>query len=249
MLRWWCGFCFFKFMQFDILTIFPKLFDSFLNESLIKKSAQKKLNNFVVHDLRKWAKGAHKRVDDRPYGGGAGMLMMAEPIIKAVAEIKCQSVKNIMCQNKKIISKKNNYTKVILLSPAGKQFTGETAKKLSKCAQLIFICGRYEGVDARVEKIIDEKISIGPYVLNGGELPAMIIVEAVARLIPGFMGNAQSLIEETCLTGKKIQKEYPQYTRPEVLDIKGKKYRVPKVLLSGDHKKIKVWRNKKIIMR
>ncbi|HPA25970.1 MAG TPA: tRNA (guanosine(37)-N1)-methyltransferase TrmD [bacterium] len=240
-------------MQFDILTIFPKLFDSFLNESLIKKSAEKKLNNFVIHDLRKWAKGVHKRVDDRPYGGGAGMLMMAEPIIKAVSDVKCQSlpageagVKVSECQSKSNKKTSPQKTKVILLSPAGQRFTGEMAKKLSKCDQLIFICGRYEGIDARVEKIIDEKISIGPYVLNGGELAAMVIMETVARFIPGFLGNEESLQEETILAVNKMVKEYPQYTRPEVLEIVNKKYYVPKILLSGDHQKIKDWRNSKM---
>ncbi|PIT89744.1 tRNA (guanosine(37)-N1)-methyltransferase TrmD [Candidatus Kuenenbacteria bacterium CG10_big_fil_rev_8_21_14_0_10_36_11] len=227
-------------MRFDIITIFPKLFDSFLNESLIKKSAEKRLNTFFVHDLRQWAKGIHKQVDDRPYGGGPGMLMMAEPIVKAIKALKHKNIKTLKQKNKKY---KN--TKIILLSPAGKQFTGELAKKLSQTERLIFICGRYEGVDARIEKLVDEKISLGPYVLNGGELPAMVIIEAVARLLSGFVGNQESLKEETCLIEKKIKKEYPQYTRPEVLEIAGRKYRVPKILLSGDHKKIIEWRDKR----
>jgi len=233
-------------MRFDIITIFPRLFDSFLNESLIKKSTEKRLNTFFVHDLRQWAKGKHKQIDDRPYGGGPGMLMMAEPIIKAIMFLKCQSVRMPECQKNRDTNFKN--TKVILLSPAGKQFTGELAKKLSKSERLIFICGRYEGVDKRVEKFVDEKISIGPYVLNGGELPAMVVVESIARLLPGFMGNRNSLKEETCLIGEKIKEEYPQYTRPEILKVDGKKYPVPKILLSGDHKKIAGWRNKMIKM-
>jgi len=230
-------------MRFDIITIFPKLFDSFLNESLIKKSAEKKLNTFFVHDLRQWAKGKHKQVDDRPYGGGPGMLMMAEPIAKAIKALKHKNIKILKQKDKK--NKKYKNTKIILLSPAGKQFTGELAKKLAQTERLIFICGRYEGVDARIEKLVDEKISLGPYVLNGGELPAMVIIEAVARLLPGFVGNQESLKEETCLIEKKIKKEYPQYTRPVVLEIAGRKYRVPKILLSGDHKKIIEWRDKR----
>ena len=230
-------------MRFDIITIFPKLFDSFLNESLIKKSAEKKLNTFFVHDLRQWAKGIHKQVDDRPYGGGPGMLMMAEPIVKAIKALKHKNIKTLKQKDKK--NKKYKNTKIILLSPAGKQFTGELAKKLAQTERLIFICGRYEGVDARIEKLVDEKISLGPYVLNGGELPAMVIIEAVARLLPGFVGNQESLKEETCLIEKKIKKEYPQYTRPEILEIVGKKYRVPKILLSGNHKKIIEWRDKR----
>ena len=230
-------------MRFDIITIFPKLFDSFLNEGLIKKSAEKRLNTFFVHDLRQWAKGIHKQVDDRPYGGGPGMLMMAEPIVKAIKALKHKNIKILKQKDKK--NKKYKNTKIILLSPAGKQFTGELAKKLAQTERLIFICGRYEGVDARIEKLVDEKISLGPYVLNGGELPAMVIIEAVARLLPGFVGNQESLKEETCLIEKKIKKEYPQYTRPEILEIVGKKYRVPKILLSGNHKKIIEWRDKR----
>lgn len=228
-------------MRFDIITIFPKLFDSFLNESLIKKSVEKKLNAFFVHDLRKWAEGKHKKVDDRPFGGGAGMVLMAEPIIKAVTEIKKQEYKNTEKKEKTRKTKKEGGL-VILLSPAGKQFDQKMAEKFSKYNQLIFVCGRYEGIDARVEKFIDEKVSIGPYVLNGGEVASMVIMEAVARLRPGFLGNRESLKEESHNNNKK---EYPQYTRPEVLTVNNKKMKVPPVLLSGDHQKIKEWREKK----
>jgi tRNA (guanine37-N1)-methyltransferase len=214
-------------MRFDIITIFPKFFDSFLNESLIKKSVEKKLNAFFVHDLRKWAEGKHKKVDDRPFGGGAGMVLMAAPVIAALKEIK--------------VLKTKNKSKIILLSPAGRQFDQKMAEKFSKYKQLIFICGRYEGIDARVEKFVDEKVSIGPYVLNGGEVAAMVIMEAVARLQPGFVGNTESLKEESFNDNKK---EYPQYTRPEVLAVNNKKMKVPPVLLSGDHQKIKEWRSK-----
>jgi tRNA (guanine37-N1)-methyltransferase len=212
-------------MRFDIITIFPNFFDSFLNESLIKKSVDKKINKFFVHNLRKWAKGKHNQVDDRPFGGGAGMLMMAEPILKAIKKVK-----------------KKKGTLTILLSPAGKQFNQKMAEKFSKYDQIIFICGRYEGIDARVEKFIDDKISIGPFVLNGGEVASMVIMEAVARLQPGFVGNKNSLLEESFNDDKK---EYPQYTRPEVLVVNNKKLKVPPVLLSGNHKKIKEWREKR----
>jgi len=222
-----CGFCLKNiYMQFDIITIFPNLFGSFLNESLMKKSLDKKLNKIVIHDLRKWSKGKHKQVDGRPYGGGAGMVLMAEPILKAVKEIKRKK------------------TKVIMLSPAGEQLNEKKVKQLSKEKNLILICGRYEGFDARVDDIIDEKISIGPYVLSGGELPAMILTEAVSRFIPGFLKNPESLEEETLVQDNIKIAQYPQYTRPEVLKIGLKKYSVPKVLLSGNHKEIKDWRNK-----
>ncbi len=221
-------------MQFDVITIFPNLFDSFLNESLIKKSIQKKVNKICVHDLRHWSKNKHKQVDDRPYGGGPGMVLMAEPIIKSVTALKRK--------NTKIKRKVPFKSKVILLSPAGKQFNQKIAKRFSKLDQLILICGRYEGVDARVNKIIDEKISIGPYILSGGEIPAMVIIEAVSRLVPGYLGNPKSLNEETQFDKNNKKIEYPQYTRPEIIEIGGKKYRVPKILLTGNHQKIKEWR-------
>lgn len=235
-------------MRFDIITIFPNFFDSFLNESLIKKSIDKKINRFLIHDLRVWATGKHRQVDDRPFGGGAGMVLMAEPIIQALKHISIQAPaspagrlkhKNKITNNKRQTT--NNKKLTILLSPAGKQFNQKMAEKFSKYSQIVFICGRYEGVDARVEKFADEKISIGPYVLNGGEVAAMVMMEAVARLQPGFVGNQESLKEESFNDDKK---EYPQYTRPEILEINKKKMKVPTVLMSGDHKKIREWRSK-----
>ncbi len=238
-------------MRFDILTIFPHFFDSFLNEGLIKKSIQKKLNKFCVHDLRQWAMNKHRQVDDRPYGGGPGMVLMPLPIFKAVEEIKHKntgSTENTKTQKHKNKIKDNaakiggnQKIKVVLLSPAGKQFDQKMAEKFSRLDQIIFICGRYEGVDARVKKIADEEVSVGPYILAGGELAALIIIETVARLIPGYLGNAESLLEES----RPGKKEYPQYTRPEVVEINGKKYQVPKILLSGNHQKIKAWRDRK----
>ncbi len=210
-------------MQFDIITIFPNMFDSFLKESLIQKALKKGLIKINVHDLRKWTKDKHKSVDDKPFGGGPGMVLMAEPIIKAVNKVK----------------QKRKNTKVILFSPTGKQFKQKMAESFSKLDQVIMICGRYEGIDARVEQIIDEKISVGPYVLSGGELPAMLMSESISRLLPGYMHNPESLIDES---HNDEMLEYPQYTRPEEIKIQGKQISVPKVLLSGDHKKIKEWK-------
>jgi tRNA (guanine37-N1)-methyltransferase len=223
-------------MHFDIITIFPHLFDSFLNESLIKKSALKGVNDFVVHDLRKWTSDKHKTVDGRPYGGGAGMLMMAEPIIQAIKEIKGK-------KNKRGGEGGNSVkkTRVILFTPTGKQFDQNMAEKFLKFGRLILICGRYEGVDERIKGFVDEKVSIGPYVLSGGETPAMVMMEAISRLEPGYLGNKESLNEETF---NQNMAEYPQYTRPETIEVTGKKLKVPKVLLSGDHLKIKKWRDK-----
>ena len=217
-------------MQFDIITIFPKMFDSFLNETLIKKAIDKKIVKINIYNLRKWAKDKHKTVDDRPYGGGAGMVLMAEPILRALQDIKKGN-------------KKFKKIKVILFSPSGKYFNQKKAKSFSGFDQIIFICGRYEGIDARVEKFIDEKISVGPYVLSGGELPAMLVTEAITRLLPGYMHNQDSLQEESFIANNL---EYPHYTRPEILEVSGKKITVPKILLSGNHKEVEKWRKNKM---
>ncbi|MBI4600183.1 tRNA (guanosine(37)-N1)-methyltransferase TrmD [Candidatus Uhrbacteria bacterium] len=207
-------------MRFDIITIFPRFFDSFATESLFAKAQSKKIISLRVHNLRDFTKDKHRTVDDRPYGGGAGMLMKVEPIVRALKKIK-----------------KTNRPRVILLSPAGTQFTQKKAAGFAKkYDQLIFICGRYEGVDSRIKHYIDETISVGPYVLNGGEVAAMAVIESVFRLIPDALGNPKSLKEESW--SSDTDKEYPQYTRPEVFD----GHRVPKILLSGDHRKIAEWR-------
>lgn len=219
-------------MQFDIITIFPEIFNSYLKESLIKKAQEGDKISIDIHNLRKWTSDLHQTVDDRPYGGGLGMVLKTEPIYKAVKDIKRQ---------KRISAKKR---KVILFTPRGKQFNQKMAFQLSKLGQIIMICGRYEGVDERVAKYIaDLELSIGPYDLMGGELPAMVVTETVSRLIPGVLGKPQLLKERITKTGGFI--EYPQYTRPENFSPqKGKKWKVPKVLLSGNHKKIEEWRKK-----
>ena len=219
-------------MKFDIITIFPNLFDSFLQESLLFKAIEKKLIKIQIHNLRRWTKDKHHKVDDRPYGGGPGMILKVEPLVKALKTL----------QSKK--------AKVLMMDPAGKQFTQKMAQKLSKEKRIIILCGRYEGFDNRITKFVDEKISVGPYVLNGGEVPAMTMIEAIARLVPGFVGKAESLKEETFSGQGSEYVEYPQYTRPAEFAIHDprsaiKKLKVPKVLLSGDHKKIKEWREKK----
>jgi tRNA (guanine37-N1)-methyltransferase len=216
-------------LTFDIITIFPEIFDSYLKESLIARARKKKLIKINVHNLRKWTTDRHKTVDDRPFGGGLGMVMKVEPIYKAVKEIKKST---------------SQRTKTILFTPRGRKFNQKMAYQLSKLNQLIMICGRYEGVDERVAKhIADLELSIGPYDLMGGELPAMIVMETVSRLIPGVLGKEQLLKER--ITKEKGFVEYPQYTRPEVFKRgKGMKWSVPKVLLSGNHKKIEEWRKK-----
>ena len=219
-------------LQFDIITIFPCIFDSFLKESFIARAQKKKLVKINIHDLRSWVSGRHKFVDDRPFGGGLGMVLKVEPIHKAVKEIK-----------EKAKPKKQD-SKTLLFTPRGKKFNQKKAYQLSKLNQIIMICGRYEGVDERVaKKIADIELSIGDYDLMGGDLPAQVIMEAVVRLIPGVVGKPELLKER--ITKEKGFIEYPQYTRPEVFEPRrGEKWRVPKVLVSGHHKKIAQWREK-----
>jgi len=218
-------------LKFDVITVFPSIFSSYLNESLIARAQKKKLIKINIHDLRKWTTDAHKTVDDRPFGGGLGMVLKVEPIYKAVKEI--------LNKNRKIVSGKR---KIILFTPRGEKFNQRLAFKLSKLDQIIFICGRYEGVDQRVaEKIADMEISIGDYDLMGGELPAMIAIESISRLVPKVLGKEELLKERITKSGGFI--EYAQYTRPEIFEPqKGKKWKVPEVLVSGDHKKIEEWK-------
>ncbi len=209
-------------LKFDIITIFPQIFDSYLRESFIKKAREKKLIKINVHNLRDWAKDQRKTVDDRPFGGGLGMVLKVESIYKAVRKIKGKGK-----------------AKVILFTPRGKKFNQKTAYQLSKLNQIIMICGRYEGVDERVARhIADMELSVGDYDLMGGELPGMIVMETITRLIPGVLGKPALLKER--ITKEKGFMEYPQYTRPEVFQ----KWRVPKVLVSGNHKMIEAWRRK-----
>src|SRR3990167_7152066 len=214
-------------MRFDIITIFPEIFQSFTNVALIERALKKKIISISAHNLRKWTTDAHQSVDDRPYGGGAGMVMMVEPIMKAVKALKKKK------------------SRIILFSAKGKKFNQSMARTWAKkYDQLIFICGRYEGIDERVaEYIADEEISIGDYVLFGGEVPAMVVMEAVTRLLPGAIAKQKSLEDESFKVPEFL--EYPHFTRPEVIVVGGKKLRVPKVLLSGHQAKIEEWKRKK----
>lgn len=207
-------------MRFHIVTLFPQSLESYLGSSMIKRAQAKKLFSVSLIDPRAFSTDKHRKADDKPYGGGPGMVMKAEPLVRAVSKIK--------------VSKKR---KVIILSPRGKQFTQTIARTLARYDDIVLIAGHYEGIDARVKKILKaEELSIGPYTLTGGELPALIIMDAVARYIPGVLGKGESL-EERRITSGEV------YTRPEEITHKGKKYRVPKVLLSGDHKKIDAYRS------
>lgn len=207
-------------MRFDFITIFPNVFSSYLNESILKRAQKNKKVAFHFHDLRKFTTDKHRTVDDRPYGGGVGMVMKVEPIYTALKALP-----------------KSKKRRVLLMSAKGKTFTQAMANELTSYRQLVIICPRYEGVDERVLNYVDEEISIGNYVLTGGELPAMIVADAVTRLLPGVLGKDESSIDESHSEPGIL--EYPQYTRPEVF----RKKRVPKELLSGNHKNVAAWRN------
>ena len=242
-------------MKFDIITIFPKIFDGFISESLLARGQKKKIIKIDVHNLRKWTTDRHQTVDDKPYGGGVGMVMKVEPIYKAVKTImksfrlKASGRSDSEGHQTRMRSRpKASKTRIILFSPRGKKFDQKTVRRLAKYDQLILICGRYEGVDERVAKYVaDEVISIGDYVLNGGEVAAMAVIEAVSRMIPDFISKQESAHKS----------DHAQYTRPEefksqttnhksqkINESKKQIWRVPKVLLSGDHKKIEEWRRR-----
>lgn len=211
--------------RFNIITIFPHIFESYFSESIVGRALEKRLIDIKVKNLRDFTSDKHKTVDDSPFGGGAGMVLKVQPIYDCVEFLK-----------KKINTEKEE-TRVILFSAKGKRYTQSDAKRLAKYENLIMICGRYEGVDERVANCIaDEEISIGDYVLTGGEIPAMIVVDSIARLIPEVLGNEESSKDES---HKEIgYLEYPQYTRPEVFN----DWNVPGVLLSGNHEEIEKWR-------
>ena len=206
-------------LQIDIITIFPEMFKPVLNESILKRAQAKKKVKFKVHDLRKFTKDKHKKVDDRPFGGGPGMVLSAQPIVDAVKKIKGK-----------------RKARVVLMDARGKTLLQTRVKKIAKLKNVIIICGHYEGVDERaIDLVVDESVSIGDYVLTGGEIPAMVLIDAVTRLLPGVVGKNESLHEESF---EENLLEYPHFTRPA--DFRGKK--VPHVLLSGNHAEINKWR-------
>lgn len=214
-------------MKFHFLTIFPEIFDSYFSKGMIRVAQEKKLIKIKTHNLRDYAVDKYGTVDDRPYGGGPGQVMMVEPIYKALKKIhKTQNIKH--------------KSKIVLLSARGKTWNQRLAQKFSKLDEIIFVCPRYEGHDERIRKLVDEEISIGDYILTGGELGVMVIMDSITRLIPGVLGKQESLNEESHSAPGYL--EYPHYTRPEIFKLKSKKLRVPEVLLSGHHAKIKRWR-------
>ncbi|MBU2595527.1 tRNA (guanosine(37)-N1)-methyltransferase TrmD [Patescibacteria group bacterium] len=220
----------------DILTLFPKMFEGPFSESLIFRAKEKGIVKIKIHNLRGWAEGKHLTVDDSPYGGGAGMVIKVDVLDRALSTLKSEI--------------RNPKSETILLTPQGKTFNQKMAKKLSKYDHLILICGHYEGFDERVRNLVDEEISIGDYILTGGELPVMVLADAVVRLLPGVVAKNDSIEHESF---ENNLLDYPAYTKPEVYtprQARGrKKWRVPKILLSGDHQKINKWRENEAIKR
>jgi len=214
-------------IKFDVLSIFPEMFESPLNFSLLKKAQEKGLLNICLHDIRNWADDKHKMTDDAPYGGGCGMVMKIEPVEKALAAIRSPEDDSL----------------VVLMTPQGETFNQKIAAELAEKKQIIIICGRYEGVDERIrEHLVDREISIGDYILTGGELAALVLIDAVSRLIPDVLGNPQSTLGESFSYNLL---EYPQYTRPA--EYKG--WPVPEILLSGNHAQIELWRKRESLKR
>jgi tRNA (guanine37-N1)-methyltransferase len=226
--------------RFDLITIFPQVVAPYVEVSILGRAQKEKRAKIVAHDLRKFSKDRHKKVDDSPYGGGAGMVMMVQPIDDAVRAVRLR---------KGWFQRAEPKVRVVMTSASGRRFTEADAVRLLSYDQVIFICGRYEGIDYRVEEsVADESLSIGDYVLTGGELPALVMVDAITRLIPGVLGNAETLMEESHNAEGFL--EYPQYTKPEIY--RKQKERggfeelpVPNVLLSGNHRNIAAWRKER----
>ena len=215
-------------MKFDIVTIFPSMIEAGLGEGVVSRGLERGLLNVAVHDLRRWTTDRHRTVDDVPYGGGPGMVMKAEPLMRAVSEIR---------------ETRGTPDSVVLLSPQGRTFTQAEAERLGRLEHIVLLCGRYEGMDERVRDMVaTEEISIGDYVLSGGELAALVVVDAVSRLVPGVVGDEQSVAQDSFSRGLL---DYPHYTRPA--DIAG--HRVPDVLLSGHHADVRRWRRKAALVR
>ncbi len=210
-------------MRFDVLTLFPEIFASYLSQSLLHKAIEKKLIEVELHDLRRWAKDKHRSVDDRPFGGGPGMVLKVDVVVEAVEEVQQQSSES---------------GRLVMLTPQGQRLDQTCIENLATSNRITLLCGRYEGFDQRVVDILQPtEISIGDYVLNGGEVAAMVVIDAVSRMIPGVLGDEQSNIDDSFSSGNRLL-EFAQFTRPR--EYRG--HKVPDVLLSGDHQAIARWR-------
>ena len=214
-------------MQFDIFTLFPEVFKPYLDASILQRAIKNQLLEVRLHDIRGWAPDKHHITDDTPYGGGGGMVMKPEPVFAAVEEILG----------------KDRSVPLVLLTPQGRPYTHAIAQEFAKMPRLALLCGHYEGVDERIrEHLVSDEISIGDYVLTGGELPAMILIDSIARFLPGVLGDPDGAMDDSFACGML---EYPQYTRPE--DFRG--WKVPEVLLSGNHAQIARWRKEQAVLR
>ncbi|MCP4715552.1 MAG: tRNA (guanosine(37)-N1)-methyltransferase TrmD [Deltaproteobacteria bacterium] len=213
-------------VQFDIITLFPAMFQSPLQESILKRAQQRGLVSIHIHDLRDYTEDKHRTADDTPYGGGAGMVMKVEPIVKALDAVAGTGAQVLR----------------LLTSPQGRVFDQQTAWRYRSCERIVLVCGRYEGVDERVLSYVDEEVSVGDFILTGGELAAMVIVDAVSRLVPGVVGDEASVKEDTFENGLL---KFPQYTRPQTF----RSQSVPEVLVSGNHGKVRMWRKMQALLK
>jgi tRNA (guanine37-N1)-methyltransferase len=243
-------------MLIDVLTLFPEMFSGPFNASIIKRAVEKGLVEINIHNLRDWGIGKHRQVDGRPYGGGVGMILRVDVIVKAIEEIKKgnQEIRKSGNQVSQSPDKPSPITRLpdpltVLLTPQGKLFNQKKAWTLSKLNRLILVCGHYEGFDERAKNFVDEEISIGNYVLTGGEIPAMVLTDSIVRLIPGVLEKPEALEQESfqplTINHQSLNLEFPQYTRP----VSFRSLNVPTILLSGDHQKIKKWREEQALKK
>lgn len=217
-------------MRFDILTLFPEMFPGYLSQSLLNKAIERNLVSVQTHNMRDWAEGRHNQIDDRPYGGGPGMILMVDPVVRAV-----EAVQNMA----------PNPGQVIMTTPQGRRLDQQFVEELASLDRFVILCGRYEGFDQRVSDILNPmEISIGDYILNGGEVASMVLIDTLVRMVPGVLGDEHSNIEDSFSRGNRML-EYPQYTRPR--EYRG--YTVPEILLSGNHPAIETWRKQQSIQR
>jgi len=217
-------------MRFDVLTLFPRLFDGYLGQSLLKKAIDRELVQVALHDIRAWSKDRHHKVDDRPFGGGPGMVLRVEPVVECVEHVQQQT---------------ETPGHVVLLTPQGRRLTQPIVEELARQPRLLLLCGRYEGFDQRVVDLLEpDEVSVGDFVLNGGEVAAMTVIDAVVRLVPGVLGDEQSNVDDSFSSGNRLL-EFPQYTRPR--EYRG--HEVPAVLLRGDHNEVARWRREQSYLK
>ncbi|HMO15959.1 MAG TPA: tRNA (guanosine(37)-N1)-methyltransferase TrmD [Pirellulaceae bacterium] len=226
-------------MRFDVLTLFPEIFSGYLSQSILNKAIENRLIEVQLHNFRDWTDDPHRKVDDRPYGGGPGMVLMVEPVVKAVEEIWNRISSQISLTCDAVTGQPaSDGRQLVLLSPVGRPLVQPIVEELATKQQILLMCGRYEGFDQRIIDILQPlELSIGDYIVNGGEVAAMVVIDAVSRLVPGVLGDESSGVHDSFSSGNRLL-EYPQYTRP--VEFRG--HRVPDVLLSGNHENIRVWR-------